>query len=80
MHRIALDSTTLASVLYSPDRCLLDLEFRNGAVYHYFDVPLSTYRELLKADSKGTYFNRNIRNRFRYQQVRHSQMTAPHKS
>lgn len=76
MHRIALDSTTLASVLYSPDRCLLDLEFRNGAVYHFFDVPPPTYRELLKADSKGAYFNRNIRNRFRYQQVRQPSHTA----
>lgn len=76
MHRIALDSTTLASVLYSPDRCLLDMEFRDGAVYHYFDVPLPTYRELLQADSKGTYFNRNIRNRFRYQQVRQPSHTA----
>ena len=70
MNRVAVTSTTLASVSYFPDRHLLELEFRNGAVYEYCDVPLHEYHELLAADSKGTYFNRHIRNRFPYRQVR----------
>ncbi|MCU1273028.1 MAG: hypothetical protein JWO48_459 [Bryobacterales bacterium] len=70
MNRVAVASTTLASVSYFPDRQLLELEFRNGAVYQYFDVSLNDYRQLLTADSKGTYFNSHIRNCFPYRQVR----------
>ena len=70
MDRLALDSTTLAWVTYSPDQCVLELGFRTGKVYAYFDVPLPTYLELLHADSKGRYFNLHIRNHFRAQPVR----------
>jgi KTSC domain len=70
MNRVAVASTTLVSVSYFPDRHLLELEFRNGAVYQYFDVSLHDYRQLLTADSKGTYFNGHIRNCFPYRQVR----------
>jgi hypothetical protein len=70
MNRVAVASTTLAAVSYFPDRHLLELQFRSGAVYQYFDVSLHDYHELLAADSKGTYFNRHIRNRFPYRQVR----------
>jgi hypothetical protein len=76
MNRVAVASTTLASVSYFPDRRLLELEFRNGAVYQYFDVPLQDYHELLAADSKGTYFNRHIRNCFSYRQIRRPSFTA----
>jgi hypothetical protein len=76
MNRVAVASTTLASVSYFPDRHLLQLEFRNGAVYQYFDVSLHDYHELLAADSKGTYFNRHIRNCFSYRQVRGSSYSA----
>jgi hypothetical protein len=53
MNRVAVASTTLASVSYFSDRHLLELEFRNGAVYEYCDVPLHEYHELLAADSKA---------------------------
>ena len=70
MGRLAVDSTTLAWVGYAPDQGVLELGFHTGSVYAYFEVPLHTYQELLRADSKGRYFNLNIRNRFRVQPVR----------
>lgn len=69
MHRIDLDSQTLASVHYSPDRLVMELGFRNGSAYAYFDVPSVAYDELLRADSKGRYFNHHIRNHFRAQRL-----------
>ena len=32
-------------------------------------VPPTVFRALLSAQSKGAYFNRSIRNRFRYQRL-----------
>jgi hypothetical protein len=52
----------VARVSYDPSQSILDLEFRDGAVYRYLDVPVTVCDELLAADSKGTYFNRCIRN------------------
>jgi hypothetical protein len=70
MDRIAVDSTTLAWVTYSPDQRLLELGFHTGEVYNYLAVPSGTYHELLRADSKGRYFNLHIRNHFRAHPVR----------
>lgn len=70
MHRVNLDSDTLAWVRYSPEQLVMELGFHDGGAYAYFDVPMATYLELLRADSKGRYFNHHIRNNFRAQPIR----------
>ncbi|MGO9258090.1 MAG: KTSC domain-containing protein [Bryobacteraceae bacterium] len=47
----------------------MDLEFRTGAIYRYLGVPAQVYKELLRAESKGRYFNQHIRNRFGYAKI-----------
>jgi hypothetical protein len=47
-----------------------DEDDREGALYRYFAVPQAVFEELLTATSKGAYFNRHIRNHFRYQRIR----------
>ena len=69
MQPVQLQSKTLASALYHPRRRQLQLEFRSGKRYLYFQVPPQCYQELLSADSKGGYFNRHIRNRFPFQDL-----------
>jgi hypothetical protein len=69
MQRVSLESRTLASALYDPDRLQLELQFRSGKRYLYFQVPRFCYEELLRAPSKGGYFNRTIRNRFAFQDL-----------
>jgi hypothetical protein len=70
MQRVPVDSTTLASAGHDAAAAILELRFRSGAVYRYFDVPHAVYQSLLAAPSKGAYFNQNIRGRYRYQQMR----------
>ena len=71
MDRVALNSTLLASAGHDSRRHLLDVEFRSGELYRFFNVPSACFQELLRADSKGGYFNSNIRNRFPYQHLSH---------
>jgi hypothetical protein len=82
--RVRLVSATLASVLYHPLQRRLEVEFRSGQRYLYFQVPPQSYQSLLQADSKGSYFNRNIRNRFPFQNLatpsRPVVLAAPHKT
>ena len=69
MKPIVVESTTLASVAYQADSEILELQFRNQAIYRYFRVPAPVYEALLSAPSKGRYFNRLIRGRFPYAQT-----------
>jgi hypothetical protein len=69
MNRVPVESSVLASVLYLHHMRLLEIEFHSGLLYQYFDVPQQSYTELLTAESKGAYFNANIRNRFSYRQI-----------
>ncbi len=82
--RVPLESTTLASALYDPLQSRLEIEFRNGQRYLYFQVPPACYQQLLQADSKGSYFNRRIRNRFPFQHLSRPSapvvIAAPHKT
>jgi len=66
--RTPVESSVLASIEYSNDQTL-KLYFRSGATYRYFEVPESVVEGLLAHESKGSYFNRHVRNRFRYQRV-----------
>jgi len=69
MPRADLNSTLLHAVTYQDQCAVLELEFRSGAVYRYFGIPQQTFEELLRAESKGGYFNSRIRNRFAYAKV-----------
>jgi hypothetical protein len=62
MHRVPVESSSLDSVGY--ERNVLEVRFRNGGLYQYFDVPEETVVLLMRADSKGAFFNREIRGRY----------------
>ncbi len=66
MNRIPVDSSNLASVGYDPNSLTLEIEFNNGSLYQYFDVPEVVYQQLMQADSKGTFLNAYIKGQFRY--------------
>jgi hypothetical protein len=58
MQRVPVESSSIASIGYAPQRRVLELEFlQSGEVYQYFDVPAEEYAAFLDADSKGTYLN-----------------------
>ena len=65
-HRVHIESTTLTAAGYDESRGQLQLDFLDGSRYLYFGVPSQTFRDLLGAPSKGSFFNRHIRGRFRY--------------
>jgi hypothetical protein len=61
---IAVQSSSLANVAYDSCQAILRVEFRDGTAYQYTGVPFRTYHDLLRADSKGAYFNHCIRGVF----------------
>jgi lysyl-tRNA synthetase class 2 len=70
VERQPIASSLIRSVGYDPASCILELElFEGDRTYQYYDVPYSTYLELIEADSPGTYFNDLIREVYAYRDV-----------
>ncbi len=69
MIRSSIESSCLSSVGYDKQLKLLEIEFRSGSVYQYFDVPTEIYSQLSHAPSAGRYFNKYIAYKFRYKLV-----------
>jgi hypothetical protein len=69
MERTPVSSSNIAAIGYDSDSGVLEVEFTNGTVYSYSGVPTSEYDGFLNADSKGKYFNGNIKNRYSFVKV-----------
>jgi hypothetical protein len=55
---------------YDPDLGELQVQFVNGRIYSYQNVPPEIYDALVNAPSKGTFIAYNIRNNAGYQPTR----------
>ena len=66
MRREAVESTTMKSVGYESKSKILEIEFQSGAVYQYLDVPKKVHEGLRRAESKGQYFNGEIREEYAF--------------
>lgn len=56
MKRTFVDSTSITSVGYDLATHTLEIEFGDGGIYHYLNVPPIVHRDLMNAASKGSYF------------------------
>ena len=75
--RERVESTAIAKVGYSKRRHILEIEFVNGAVYRYFNIPLSVHRDLMSAESKARFYDSNIRKHYRSVLIRQRQKEQP---
>lgn len=61
-----VDSSSIAAIGYDATEQTLWVRFITGATYRYRDVPAATYEQFTRAESKGRYFNSEIRNAFSF--------------
>lgn len=66
MDWIAADSSNIARFKYDATSQVLAVEFKNGGVYNYFDVPEFVFEEMRNAGSKGQYLAQRIKGTYRY--------------
>jgi hypothetical protein len=69
MNRIPVTSSNVVSVGYDPNSQILEVEFKNNAIYHYFDVPQHIYESLLSAESVGKFLHANVKGIYRYARI-----------
>jgi hypothetical protein len=61
------DSSAIEAADYRDDRRILDIWYRGGDRYSYFDVPPEVYEELLRAPSAGEFVNLHVKPNFRFE-------------
>jgi hypothetical protein len=66
---VSVESSQLQSAGYDENLQDLYIEFKNGTVYRYYDVPQTTFHQLEKADSPGSYFAVHIKGKFEYKKL-----------
>ena len=69
MEKIPVTSSNVESIGYDEDSSTLQVEFKNGSTYQYFDVPVNIFTGLRDADSVGGYLAANIKGTYRYSKV-----------
>lgn len=67
--RHVFQSTHINQAEYDPDTKILVMQFTNGSVYNYFDVPQTTVDTLFQTGSSQDYFNDHIKSRYRYMKI-----------
>jgi hypothetical protein len=70
IRREPLASRALAAAGYSKRLHIMEIEFCNGAIYRYLDIPASVYRDFLSAESKTQFYDWNIKGRYRSLRLR----------
>ena len=62
--RVRSPSSVIRGAWYLPERRRLDLLFTSGRRYVYTEVPMAVASRFAEAQSKGRFYNLEIRNRF----------------
>lgn len=63
------ESKNISRTYYDTIQDILEIEFRNNHVYHYIDVSMSIWMELLKTDHIGKFYSEKIKGSFRFIQI-----------
>jgi lysyl-tRNA synthetase class 2 len=64
-----VDSTAISEIDYDAARTKLLVRFMSGERYVYVGVPGEVHRSFVEADSKGRFFQQQIRDRYPYNRL-----------
>ncbi|MBO6690010.1 MAG: KTSC domain-containing protein [Henriciella sp.] len=64
MERTPVQSSNLLEIGYDPDTETLEVMFKNGGVYQYYNLPQHMYDQLMEAQSHGVFFNNEIKGHY----------------
>jgi hypothetical protein len=70
MNMQEVDSSSIAAIGYETTSRTLEIAFKNGRIYRYFDVPTWLNEAFVACGSKGRFFNENVRDLYRCVRMR----------
>lgn len=69
MERNPVKSSQILSVGHDVGNSILEIEFKGGGIYQYFEVPPEIHAGFLDAGSVGKHFGANVKGKFRFAKV-----------
>lgn len=70
MRHIIAKSSNIQAIDYNEDESSLSVEFKNGSIYKYFDVPDDIPTSMITASSVGRFFIQNIKSNYEFERVK----------
>lgn len=64
-----MPSSVIAYYHYDHQSAILRITFVSGMVYDYMEVPENVYKAMKAARSKGTFFNRKIKDKYAFEKI-----------
>ncbi|MFC0773635.1 KTSC domain-containing protein [Terrimonas alba] len=65
-----MPSSVISNIKYNAASGNLDIRFTSGNIYRYKKVPAELYTQMIRAFSKGKFFNTHIKGLFEYEQLK----------
>lgn len=69
MNRESVASSTIVAIGYDEPAQTLEVEFKTGTVYQYYNVTKSLFEQFMQAGSKGQFLAYQIKNAYPYSRV-----------
>ena len=69
MERSYVASSNIASIGYDDSTQTLEIEFLDGSIYQYYNVPPGVHENMMQESSKGRFLNAYIKNAYPYSRV-----------
>lgn len=70
IEREKVSSSNIAFLGYDKDRMILAVEFHNGSIYQYFEVPAKVYHEFIQAPSHWSYFIHEVKDKYSSEKIK----------
>lgn len=68
-HYTNFSSSNVNRISYDDESSTLEVEFHNGSIYQYFDVPQQVWEQFKAAGSKGQFIHQVLKGQYRYARV-----------
>jgi len=67
---VAMSSSNVKGARYDEEERILEIMFKGGAIYQYYDVDVDIWEGLLDAESKGKFVWEYIRDNYEYNRIK----------
>lgn len=66
---VLVSSSNIDAIGYREDIQTLRVQFKNGSLYEYYNLPVIEFENFKNSPSLGSYLNYQIKNRYPYNKV-----------
>ncbi len=69
MKRIKIESDCIISIGYNETSRTLEVEYKNGSVYQYFDIGVEVYNRIKNERLHSEYFREEVVPNYEYEKI-----------